>query len=440
MQKLTKPILLSYASLAVPLSALGLPLTVYLPPFYESSVGFSVGTVGIIFMAARFWDIFTDPVMGIVVDRFPSRWGKRKHWIVVGIPILMLASWYVFIPGDGQQSSLYLLSWLFVLYLSYTFVSLTQQAWGVDLTSKYNERSTVYGWREMGSIFGMMAVLAFPAILELLDYDFSSMIAGMGYFLIISLPLTALVGLLIIPDDTTSKGTLFPKIRDFIPIIKGNGPLKRTLAAEIMCSTAASIAGSTYIYLARYVFDLGDVSSRFLFLYFFAGLLAMPIWMKISHVIGKHKTLLISAIFCSAILAIYFFIDTSNAFWKIGILTILFGLVYGAPFTLTRALMADIIDADELRSGEKRPGLFFAILNTLSKVGSTIAVGTVYLYLESVGFSSAREVSVEIRNSILFAFSFFPMALYFFGGLMCIGYELTPEKHKEIQDQLEARN
>jgi Na+/melibiose symporter-like transporter len=206
-------------------------------------------------MVARFWDIFTDPVMGIVVDRFPSRWGKRKHWIVVGIPILMLASWYVFIPGDGQQSSLYLLSWLFVLYLSYTFVSLTQQAWGVDLTSKYNERSTVYGWREMGSIFGMMAVLAFPAILELLDYDFSSMIAGMGYFLIISLPLTALVGLLIIPDDTTSKGTLFPKIRDFIPIIKGNGPLKRTLAAEIMCSTAASIAGSTYIYLARYVFE-----------------------------------------------------------------------------------------------------------------------------------------------------------------------------------------
>ena len=65
------------------------------------------------------------------------------------------------------------------------------------------------------------------------------------------------------------------------------------------------------------------------------------------------------------ILAIYFFIDTSNAFWKIGILTILFGLGYGAPFTLTRALMADIIDADELRSGEKRPGLFFAIFMKL---------------------------------------------------------------------------
>ena len=85
--KLTKPILISYGALAVPLAALGLPLTVYLPPFYEGPIGLSVGTVGIIFMVARFWDIFTDPLMGALVDRYPSKWGRRKHWIVIGIPI-----------------------------------------------------------------------------------------------------------------------------------------------------------------------------------------------------------------------------------------------------------------------------------------------------------------------------------------------------------------
>ena len=47
-KKLTKPILISYGALAVPLAALGLPLTVYLPPFYEGPIGLSVGTVGII--------------------------------------------------------------------------------------------------------------------------------------------------------------------------------------------------------------------------------------------------------------------------------------------------------------------------------------------------------------------------------------------------------
>ena len=57
---------------------LGLPLTVYLPPFYEGPIGLSVGTVGIIFMIARFWDIFTDPLMGALVDRYPSKWGQEN--------------------------------------------------------------------------------------------------------------------------------------------------------------------------------------------------------------------------------------------------------------------------------------------------------------------------------------------------------------------------
>ena len=444
MKTLTKPVLISYGALAVPLAALGLPLTVYLPPFYEGTVGLSVGTVGIIFMLARFWDIFTDPIMGALVDRYPSRWGKRKHWIMIGIPILMISSWYVFIPGEDIKSPLYLAFWLFILYLSYTFVGLTQQAWGVDLTSKYDERSKVYGWREMGSIFGMMAVLSFPAIPEILEYDFRIMIAGMGYFLLIAFPITAIISLLIIPDDKNSEGTFFPKFSDITKIIKENNPLKRTLLAEILCSTASSIAGSTYIYVAIYVFELGEIASRILFIYFFAGLLAMPIWMLISYRIGKHRALFISALLCAVVLAIYFplsiFIDISDAFWTVIILTILFGVGYGAPFTLTRALMADIVDADELRSGEKRPALFFSALTTLSKFGSAIAVGTVYIYLETVGFSSNAVISQEIKNSLLFAFSFFPMLLYFIGALLCIGYELTPEKHKEIQLELENKS
>ena len=165
MKKLTTPILIAYGGLAIPLAALGLPLAVYIPPFYAGPIGLGVGTVGIIFMIARFWDIFTDPIMGMIVDRYPSRWGKRKHWIAIGVPVLMLASWFIFFPG-GNQSPFYIIIWLFILYLAFTFVGLTQQAWGVDISKSYNDRSKVYGWREIGSIFGMMSVLALPAILE----------------------------------------------------------------------------------------------------------------------------------------------------------------------------------------------------------------------------------------------------------------------------------
>ena len=438
MKKLTTPILMAYGGLAIPLAALGLPLVVYLPPFYAGPVGLGVGTVGIIFMIARFWDIFTDPIMGMIVDRYPSRWGKRKHWIAIGVPVLLIASWYIFFPGDNQPP-IYLGFWLFILYLAFTFVGLTQQAWGVDISKSYNDRSKVYGWREMGSIFGMMSVLALPAILESSGANFTEMVGGMGYFFIFALPITALFGLLIIPDDKKSEGTSFPKISDIPLLLKGNRPLQRTLGIEFLCSSASSISGATYIYLARYVFDIGDISSRIVFLYFLAGLLIMPLWMKLSYFIGKSKTLLVSTLLCSFTLSAYIFIDTIDALPILIVLTILYGIGYGAPFTLTRALMADIVDADELRSKNKRPGLFYSILTTFSKIGAAIAVGAVYSYLDWSGFKPGEVASDEVKGIILFVFAVLPMFLYFCASLLCIGYELTSEKHEKIQKELEAR-
>tara|TARA_B000000609_G_C24178398_1_gene355851 strand:- start:1683 stop:3008 length:1326 start_codon:yes stop_codon:yes gene_type:complete len=439
MKKLTTPILLAYGGLAVPLAALGLPLAVYIPPFYAGPIGLGVGTVGIIFMVARFWDIFTDPIMGMIVDRYPSKWGKRKHWIAIGVPVLMLAAWFIFFPG-GSQSTFYLIFWLFILYLAFTFVGLTQQAWGVDISKSYDDRSKVYGWREIGSIFGMMSVLALPAILENAGSNFTEMIAGMGYFFIIVLPITALIGLIIIPDNERNEGTSFPSFSDLPLILKNNRPLIRTLLIEFLCSSASSISAVTYIYLAKHVFDLEEISSRILFLYFFAGLLVMPLWMKVSYLIGKSKTLFTSTILCSLTLASYLFINTNDALITLVILTVLYGIGYGAPFTLTRALMADIVDADELKSKKKRPGLFYSILTTFSKVGAAIAVGLVYTYLEFNGFKPDQIASEKIKEILLFVFAFIPMILYFCASLFCIGYELTSEKHKEIQKQLELRN
>ena len=438
MKKLSSLILVAYGGLAIPLAALGLPLVVYLPPFYAGPIGLGVGTVGLIFMIARFWDIFTDPIMGMIVDRYPSRWGKRKHWIAIGVPVLLIASWYIFFPG-GNQPPIYLAFWLFILYLAFTFVGLTQQAWGVDISKSYNDRSKVYGWREMGSIFGMMSVLALPAILESSGASFTEMVGGMGYFFMIALPVTALFGLLIIPDDKKSKGTSFPILSEIPLLLKGNRPLQRTLMIEFLCSSASSISGATYIYLARYVFDMGDISSRILFLYFFAGLLIMPFWMKLSYFIGKSKTLLISTLLCSLTLSVYIFIDTKDALPILIILTILYGIGYGAPFTLTRALMADIVDADELRSEKKRPGLFYSILTTFSKVGAAIAVGAVYTYLEWSGFRPGEVATEEVKGIILFVFAVLPMVLYFSASLLCIGYELTSTEHKKIQIELEQK-
>ncbi len=70
--------LIAFALPAMPLAALYSPITVYLPPFYGTEMGLGLGVVGGVFIFARLWDIFTDPVLGILSDRVPFRWGRRR--------------------------------------------------------------------------------------------------------------------------------------------------------------------------------------------------------------------------------------------------------------------------------------------------------------------------------------------------------------------------
>jgi len=150
--------LFSFAVPAVPISAMGLPLVVHLPPFYAGTFGIGLTTVGAIFMLARFWDVFTDPVLGILSDKFETRWGRRRHWIVLSVPIMMLSVVMIFMPAGGVTPN-YLIFWLFVLYAGWTLITISHMSWGAELTPDYNERSRVQGAREVALILGMVFVL-----------------------------------------------------------------------------------------------------------------------------------------------------------------------------------------------------------------------------------------------------------------------------------------
>ena len=172
------------------MAAMGMPVAVYLPRFYTEGMGLSLVTVGAIFTLARIWDVITDPVMGIVIDKYDTRWGRRKHWIAISIPILVLSVWMVFMPNQESVSAGYLLFWLIVLYVGYTMLAIAHQSWGAELALTYDDRSRLFGWREIFVIAGMTVVLGIPATLELTGMSSqSAKVASMGWFCLILFPL-----------------------------------------------------------------------------------------------------------------------------------------------------------------------------------------------------------------------------------------------------------
>ena len=96
-----------HGSLAIPLAIYGYPLAIWLPPYYGASLG-SLALVGTLLMLARFTDVFTDPLMGEISDRGRTRFGRRKPYMVLGAPCLMVSAWFLFVPPDGA-GVLYLL-------------------------------------------------------------------------------------------------------------------------------------------------------------------------------------------------------------------------------------------------------------------------------------------------------------------------------------------
>jgi len=101
--RLPLPRVLAYASLGAPLAGIGLGLSVFLSPFYAEHMG-----------VLRVWDLVIDPVMGFLVDTRPSRLGRIRHWLLLSVPVLGLATYFLFLPSGGSASAGYLVGWLMV--------------------------------------------------------------------------------------------------------------------------------------------------------------------------------------------------------------------------------------------------------------------------------------------------------------------------------------
>ena len=95
---LSTPTALSFSTLAFPLGALAVAVSVYIPPFFASHLGVNLTSIGVAFFVVRMLDMGVDPVLGLVMDRTRTRWGRYRVWVLIGGPILMAAvyalSWW----------------------------------------------------------------------------------------------------------------------------------------------------------------------------------------------------------------------------------------------------------------------------------------------------------------------------------------------------------
>ena len=377
--------LAAFAAPCLPIAANGLPVVVYLPPFYASTLGLDLAVVGFLFFIIRFVDVPLDPIVGHIVDRTDTRFGRFRPWMAGGALVMMLGIYLAFMAAPGL-SPLRAFAGLMVMYLGYSALLVAHTAWGAVLSGEYHERSRIFGWWQAANVLGLFLILAVPPLAQKLagSDDRTIGIHAMGWTIIAALPLAVGWCLWRVPERPRIGGE-HHRFADIIAVFK-LPLLRRLLFADLLASLAPGMTGALFLFF----FEAGRgysaaTASALLLFYFAAGLLAAPVWVRVSRRFSKHRAL-VGALIAYSLMQMCVFVIPSNNFAVAAVVMALAGIPAVAPAFLMRAMLADVSDAETLRSGQEKTGLFYAVLAAVQKLGYAIPVGLSYVILQSIGF------------------------------------------------------
>lgn len=430
-------VLAAYASPTLPLAGLGLPLVVYLPEYYVSELGLSLSVVGMAFLLVRLADIVLDPILGGLMDRTRSKWGRFRPWLAASVPLLMAASYALFMakPGIGP---VFLWAWLIVVYIGFSMAVLAQTAWGAVLSPDYQQRSRIYGFWSAGNVVGMILVLLLPPLVAFaFKGDHAAGVRAMGWFIIVLMPLTALLAGVVVGEPPAPAQRHEAGLKQYLGLLKSS-TVQKLLVADLLMGLAPGIGGALFFFFFERIKGIPkDQAGILLLVYFVAALAGAPLWPWIAKTMGKHTSLAIAGVMYAVFQVAAVITPSGINLFGVAVL-VLAGLPYSAAPLLVRSMMADIGDEERLNTGVDRTGLLYAIVNGTVKLGFALAIG-VFLVLEKLGFDP-KIPSAQGDTALIVLYTVVPAALGVLVSVIIVRYPLDAKRHAEIRAQLGARD
>nr|WP_257720454.1 MFS transporter [Sphingopyxis macrogoltabida] len=390
----------AYAATAGPTVILGLPFSVYLPPYIAEGGAISVALVGLLFSLTTIWDGIVDPLIGTMVDRVRTGIGAHRRWMLQAIVPLSLLLLALVTVGDRLPfAALFLMMVLF--YSSYSLYEVAQLSWGAALVRSPADSALLYGMRDWFSKIALILAFAAPAAAQLLIPGISlqgRIIAYASVFLVM-VPI-ALFAIRHVPRRPV---VAEPGIgwRHEIRASLGFPPLMLLLGVQFLNSFAFGSLTSLFVFFAAAVLDLDAQSAVLLFASFIGGALASPVWTFLARRFGKPPMMMAMGLLISTLLVTTLFRQPEGLGQAVG-----FSLALGTGFVgllFTYSMLADLIPRDAERCGRNRSAFLFALLNLMQKFGVAAAIAVSYAMLDIVGFDPQNGQAAARELHLLFA-------------------------------------
>lgn len=394
---LASAIVRHYALGVGPVAVLGLPFSVYLPPFIAAGGAVPVALVGLIFSLSTIWDGIVDPLIGTMIDRKSSGDAPHRRWMrLAAMPIAILLPLLV-IWGDGLNFWL-LLPLLLLFYSSVSLFDVAHLAWGSALANNADDSAMLFGNRQFAEKIILVAAFALPAIVQTLmpDIDLQGRILAYASLVILVLPL-ALVAIARLPERP-----VVPELgigwRQEIRASLRSSTLLLLLTVQFLGAFSFGALSGTFIFFADGYLGLDSQGALLLFATFVGGAMVTPLWIIAARRFGKPQTMIVNCLWLLAAMLVGIILPKGNF-----VVSLAFSILLGSGFMgliFIHGMISDYAPEDRAKCGRDRTAFLFAILNLVQKFGNAVAVAIAYALLGAYGFDAAKagESAELIRN------------------------------------------
>ena len=426
--------------------------SMFMLKFYTDVMGVSASVVGLLMMAARFVDAVTDVTMGQIVDRSkPTKDGKFKPWIKRMCGPVAIASFLIYQSAFADMAYGFKVVWLVVTYLLwgsifYTSINIPYGSMASAISADAKDRAQLSTWRTVGgTLAGLVIGVGTPLVAyEVVDGNTvlsgSRMTIIAGVFSICAIICYLLCFNLVRERVPVQANTQKLEIGKLLKSLVTNRSLLGIIAAAIVL-LLAQLGMSTmsgYVYPNYY----GSAAAQSV-----AGLLGnlviliicAPLAVKLSTKFGKKELATAACLVSAVVYVACLIVRPENPFVYVGFSAVAY-LGIGFFNTVIWAMITDVIDDSEVKTGVREDGTIYSVYSFARKVGQALASGLTGILLSLIGYTQATAFDPDVTLGIFKMSCYIPIVGFILVAIVLIFlYPLNKTRVEENIAELKRR-
>ncbi len=434
----------------------GVVIGFYYLVFLTDVIRISPALAGTVILISKAYDSITDPFEGMLTDRTRTKLGRRKPYLIAGIPLVFLSFFLMWYPAALTTE----LGRFFFVVLTYLFFStvvsivmLSYNAVIPELTTDYNERTSVSSFRIFFSSVGSIisAVVPLEIVKRFADVRQGYIAMGIAFGLLYALPFLFTVMAVRERADFSRPLTKFDWREGFIEPFKVK-TFVLALLMYLMAFVAMDVVQSVVVYFMKnYVQhpeDITMVNGTLLI----AQLVCLPAYVYLSRKTNKRTAYIVGAAVWMLVMLTSLLIGPESPRWTVYLFAACVGFGTGGVVVTIYAIFPDIPDVGELRNGKRQEGTFSSLTTFMRKLSSAFSLFLVGNFLSLTGYLAPVEEVVDGATKLVeqpqtpefllflrLLFVLVPLIFLTLAILAAAKFPLTLESHQRLTRVLEAR-